>query len=343
MTSLSHQPPDVRPLGQRSSQDWSRELREAIRNPYDLCRELGLSTNFSDHNISVNSSFQLLVPRPFLNRMEYGNPKDPLLLQVLPVANENQEATGFTKDPVGDLAATRLPGLLHKYHGRALLIASPSCAVHCRYCFRREFPYQESPPGIQNWLPLIDEISEDESISEVILSGGDPLMLVDSVLEKLVHSIESVPHVKRLRIHTRLPVVIPQRITDRLIKLLSGSRLTAVMVIHANHANELDNLVADQIAKISSKGITVLNQAVMLRDINNTLSAQINLSERLVEIGVLPYYLHQLDRVKGAAHFDTDRNENLKLIAEMRKQLPGYMVPRYVVEEAGKPHKTILA
>ncbi len=343
MTSLSQQPPDVRPLEGRTSQDWAHELRNAIRNPHVLCDELRISRDLADSAASVNSNFQILVPRPFLARMEPGNQDDPLLLQVLPQANENIAREGFTGDPVGDLAATRLPGLLHKYNGRALLIASPTCAVHCRYCFRKEFPYQETPKGSEAWQPAIEEISADDSISEIILSGGDPLMLVDATLSKIIHSLEAIPHIMRLRIHTRLPIVIPQRVTDRLVNLLKATRLITVMVIHSNHTNELDSMVARQLDIIQATGTLLLNQSVLLRGVNDSLAAQISLSKRLIEIGVLPYYLHQLDRVTGTAHFDTKRQVGLNLIAEMRKQLPGYMVPRYVIEEAGKPHKTLLA
>jgi len=220
------------------------------------------------------------------------------------------------------------PGILQKYHGRALLITTGACAVHCRYCFRRHFPYEEVPHSEAAWDAALTAIAEDRSIGEVILSGGDPLMLVDERLASLTKKIAAIPHVRRLRVHTRLPIMIPARVTEELLAWLTGGRLTPIMVIHANHAQELDNKVAQSLASLQQAGVVLLNQAVLLRGVNDSVAAQVALSERLIEIGVVPYYLHQLDRVTGTAHFEVPIAEGLKLMKEIRAQLPGYAVPR---------------
>jgi len=235
------------------------------------------------------------------------------------------------------------PGVLQKYHGRALLITTGACAVHCRYCFRRHFPYEEAPHSDAAWDAALGAIAADASIREVILSGGDPLMLVDERLANLTKKIAAIPHVCRLRVHTRLPIMIPARVTEQLLAWLTGSRLTPVVVIHANHAQELDDRVAQSLASLRQAGATLLNQAVLLRNVNDTVSAQVALGERLIELGVLPYYLHQLDRVAGAAHFEVPISEGLQLMKALRAQFPGYAVPRYVQEVVGQPNKVVLA
>lgn len=275
--------------------------------------------------------------------MRVGDPHDPLLRQVLPVAGENEDVAGFATDPVNDAAEAVQPGVLHKYAGRALLIATGVCAVHCRYCFRRHFPYEQAPHSEAAWDRALSYIAADPTIREVILSGGDPLMLVDRTLAKLTDKIASIPHVTRLRVHTRLPIMIPSRVTEELVGLLTGTRLTSVMVIHANHAQELGDEVAGGVARMHEQGVMLLNQAVLLRGINDSIEAQCDLSERLVEIGVTPYYLNQLDRVQGAAHFEVPINEGKQLVEQMRARLPGYAVPRYVQDVAGGASKTLLA
>ena len=272
-----------------------------------------------------------------------GNPADPLLRQVLPLAEEVIPEPGFEADPVGDDSATLTPGLLQKYRSRALLITTGACAVHCRYCFRRHFPYSESPRSPDDWQPALDRIAEDPAIDEVLLSGGDPLTLVDSHLAELAKRIAVIPHVKRLRIHTRLPIVIPQRVTDELIHWLCGTRLTPIVVVHANHPQEIDHAVAAALTKLIERGIPVLNQAVLLRGVNDSAEALIGLSRRLVDLRVMPYYLHQLDRVAGAAHFEVPISRGIELIDQLRRALPGYAVPRYVQEVAGEAHKRVLA
>ena len=275
--------------------------------------------------------------------MRPGDANDPLLRQVLPLFEELDDVPGFVADPVGDAESTRQPGLLHKYEGRVLLVTTGVCAVHCRYCFRRHFPYADAPRSLGDWQPALDEIAGDESVHETILSGGDPLMIVDHMLAQLVEELAAIPHLRRLRVHTRLPIVIPERVTDELVELLRGTQLTPIVVVHANHANELDPHVAAALAKFSDAGIPLLNQAVLLRGVNDTIAAQVALCEKLVDHRVMPYYLHQLDRVAGAAHFEVSIETGQGIIAELRERLPGYAVPRFVAEVPSAMSKTLLA
>jgi EF-P beta-lysylation protein EpmB len=271
------------------------------------------------------------------------DPADPLLRQVLPLGEEVVPQAGFVADPVGDDSAKLSAGLLQKYQSRALLITTGACAVHCRYCFRRHFPYSESPRSPADWQPALDRIAADPAIDEVLLSGGDPLTLVDAQLAELARRIADIPHVQRLRIHTRLPIVIPQRVTEELIGWLRGTRLAPIVVVHANHPQEIDEVAAAALSRLVDRGIPVLNQAVLLRGVNDNAEALIGLSRRLVRLRVMPYYLHQLDRVAGAAHFEVPIARGLELIELLRRALPGYAVPRYVQEIAGENHKHVLA
>ena len=330
------------PAKPKNTVQWKQELSDAIQDPAELLSFVGLHEDADRlrQAISAQRLFKLRVTRSFAKRMQYGNPQDPLLLQVLPLGNELQHTQGFSADPVGDLHAQKQPGLLHKYHGRVLLITTGSCAINCRYCFRREYPYSEASATQSQWQESLDYIGADNSITEVILSGGDPLMLSDKRLDKLICHLEAIPHLKRLRIHSRLPVVLPSRITNELVQRLYQSRLQAVMVIHSNHAQELDRDVHLAVDKLQQAKILCLNQAVLLNNINDSLSALSDLSERLFEIGVQPYYLHLLDKVSGAAHFDVPEQRAWQLITQMRSQLPGYLVPKLVRELAGEPYKT---
>ncbi len=322
---------------------WQNELRQAVRTADALCRRLDLPELLAEAAAAGAGEFPVFVPPSFLVRMRPGDPDDPLLRQVLPMAAEADVVEGFSRDPVNDAAATMQPGVLQKYEGRALLITTGACAVHCRYCFRRHYPYEEAPHSEAAWDRALASIAADASIREVILSGGDPLMLVDRKLTRLVEKIAVIPHVTRLRVHTRLPIMIPSRVTDELIAWLTGTRLTPVMVVHANHAQELSDEVASQLALLRERGVMLLNQAVLLRGVNDSAAAQIELSERLIEIGVMPYYLHQLDRVEGAAHFEVEAADGRNIIATMRQRLPGYAVPRHVQEVPGALSKTVLA
>jgi EF-P beta-lysylation protein EpmB len=275
--------------------------------------------------------------------MHYGDANDPLLRQVFPLIDENSEVEGFSTDPVGDHLAISSPGILHKYQGRALLLTTGACAIHCRYCFRRHFPYSESNPLASQWQQSIAALQSDSSIREVIFSGGDPLALTDAKLATMVEDLQKIPHIKRLRIHTRLPLVLPKRVTQSLLNWISSSRLRVVMVIHANHANEIDAETAEALTQLRNAGCELLNQAVLLRGINDDAESLIALSERLSDVQVLPYYLHLLDKVQGASHFDVDEEKGIALITEMRRELPGYLVPRLVHEQQGEASKTIIA
>jgi EF-P beta-lysylation protein EpmB len=287
-------------------------------------------------------TFSVFAPLEFIARMRVGDPHDPLLRQVLPLIDECDEAPAFVADPVEDRRFAIAPGLLQKYQGRALMIATGACAVHCRYCFRRHFPYGETPGAEEAWDPALARLAADSSIEEVILSGGDPLTLVDSALADLVGRLAAIGHLRRLRVHTRLPIVIPQRVTPQLLEWLRGSRLTPIMVVHANHPAELHAATADALGRLVDAGVPVLNQAVLLRGVNDHADTLTELSRRLVDLRVMPYYLHQLDRVAGAAHFEIPVERGRELVAELHRRLPGYAVPRYVQERPGAPGKTSL-
>jgi EF-P beta-lysylation protein EpmB len=304
-----------------------------------LC-ELGLSPCELNISEEATRSFPLLVPRSYLARMTPGDPYDPLLRQVLPVADEQSVVPGFVTDAVDDDAARKAPGLLQKYQGRVLLIAAGSCAINCRYCFRRHYPYGEEPKRLDDWGPALDAIEQDTSIREVILSGGDPLMLPDERLTQLVERLDAIEHLTRLRIHSRLPIVLPDRVNPELLDTLRSSRLQPVMVVHANHPNEIAGDCADALRTLVRSGIPTLNQAVLLRGVNDSVDTLAALCERLVDLGVMPYYLHLLDRVAGTAHFEVPESTCRLLIEELRERLPGYAVPQLVREVAGEPSKT---
>lgn len=330
-------------------QDWQTAMKRAIRCSGQLCRELGIPVAETGGHESGGhdkpqgeQSFPTFVPREYLSRIRPGDPSDPLLKQVLPVAEEDAEADGFVGDPVGDLASMAAPGLLHKYKGRALLITSAACGVHCRYCFRREFPYATAGSRTASWQPALDYLREHREIHEVLLSGGDPLTVTDEKLADLMGEIESIPHIARLRLHSRLPVVIPQRITPELVSRLSLSRLAVWFVIHANHPNELDDAVLGRVGMLVDAGIPVLNQAVLLRGVNDDPNVLSELCVKLVDHRIQPYYLHQLDRVRGSAHFEVPVSQGLRIMEQLRATLPGYALPTYVTEEAGMDSKTAL-
>lgn len=342
MQSLSDHESRVRPGGQenRRCRDWRLELQQAIRDPYELCGLLGLPNELAES--AAERGFPLLAPRPFVSRMRYGDPADPLLLQVLP-RPEEADPDRLPIDGVGDLPAMRTSGLLQKYNGRALLLLAPNCAINCRYCFRRHFPYDTVPAGDKAWEPALEKIRRDGSLAEVILSGGDPLVLSDQRLSRLITSLDAIPHLRRLRIHTRLPVVIPQRITDILCRSLEETRLRVVVVLHINHANEVDHSVAESAKRLRHAEAVLLNQSVLLRGVNDSVERQATLCEKLIDIGVTPYYLHQLDMVSGVGHFEAPTPLGIQIVKELRTRLPGYAVPRYVREISGEPHKTLLA
>ncbi len=321
---------------------WQQLWRDAVADPRELLDLLGLADRADQLLAAGDGGFPLRVPRGFIARMRHGDPRDPLLLQVLPAAAEALRVPGFSLDAVGDAAARAAQGVLHKYAGRALLIATGSCAVHCRYCFRRHFPYAEETAAAARWHAAIGHLAADPSIHEVILSGGDPLSLSTARLVELGQALAALPHIRRLRIHTRLPIVLPERVDRELLDWLAGLPLQRVVVVHANHANELDGAVAEACQALRDAGASLLNQSVLLRGINDSADALCALSEGLFACGVLPYYLHQLDRVHGTAHFEVDDDAACALVETMRARLPGYLVPRLVREVAGEAAKTPL-
>ena len=320
---------------------WQQQMKVAVRDLAALRKTLQLPEDLTAR--SAEASFSVFAPRPFIDRIEPGNPKDPLLLQLLPSQREDTSPSHYTTDPLAESEAQLGPGVLKKYNGRALFIVTGACAIHCRYCFRRHFPYQDHSVIGSDWESAIAAITADESIEEVIFSGGDPLTVVDLRLASLIDRLEQIPHVRRLRIHTRLPIMIPARVTDGLVAMLEQTKLEVVFVIHANHANEIDNDVAAAMERLKSSGAMLLNQSVLLAGVNDSAQALIDLSKRLISIGVMPYYLHQLDQVIGTSHFEVPISQGKQIIETMRASLPGFAVPRYVQEIPGQPNKTVLA
>jgi EF-P beta-lysylation protein EpmB len=345
-------------------QTWQRELATAIRTRADLLQFVGLSerptTSSEDSSPDGNSgvdridgdspdspgashdAFPLFVSRAFANRIAKGDWQDPLLLQVLATQSEHQLSEGFVDDPVGDQNSTQSPGVIQKYDGRALLLATGSCAIHCRYCFRKNYPYSDSPKSLDQWSAALRLLEQSTSIREVIFSGGDPWMLPDERLSQLTNAVDSIGHVETLRFHTRMPIVLPSRVNSRLVRLLAQSQSNLVVVVHTNHANEIDEDVRRALRDLREAGALLLNQSVLLAGVNDSTEALSDLSRQLLSAGVLPYYLHQLDRVSGTAHFEVPEERGLELIDAMRNSLPGYLVPKYVREQAGESSKTPL-
>lgn len=322
---------------------WQQLWREAVRDPRELLGLLGLDPDALGVSADAAAQFPLRVPRGFVDRMRYGDPRDPLLRQVLPLDAEMRPMPGFSLDAVGDGAAKSGHGVIQKYRGRALLVATGSCAINCRYCFRRHFPYAEETAAASGWREAVALIHADTSIDEVILSGGDPWSLATAKLAELTDALARVPHLKRLRIHTRLPVVLPERVDEPLLRWIKALPWPVTVVLHANHGNEFDANVDAAMARLRQAGATLLNQAVLLRGVNDSADALVALSLRLFDFGILPYYLHCLDRVRGAAHFEVGGAEAAGLMRDIGARLPGYLVPRLVREEAGAASKTWIA
>jgi len=322
---------------------WQAILAAAVTDPARLLARLDLDPALLPAARAAAARFPLRVPEPWLARIRPGDPRDPLLLQVLPLGAERApQPPRFRRDPLGERDALAARGLVRKYRSRALLVATGACAIHCRYCFRRHFPYGEGACG-SRWEEALAWLARHPEVDEVILSGGDPLALPDATLAALADALEAVPHLRRLRIHTRLPVAIPARVDEGLAAWLGGlRRLQAVVVVHVNHAREIDGEVAGALARLRALGVTLLNQSVLLRGVNDDAATLAALSERLFEAGVLPYYLHLLDPVEGAAHFEVPEDEARALHAALAAALPGYLVPRLAREEPGAPAKTLL-
>jgi EF-P beta-lysylation protein EpmB len=321
---------------------WKSELKNAFSSSTQLLQYLQLDSKTALIDACTSPDFPVRVPRPFAERMERGNPNDPLLAQVLATNVEYLPNPAFSKDPLNEQSLGQ-PGMLHKYQGRILLLLSGACAINCRYCFRRHFPYQANHANEANLENNLNYIRNNSSIKEVILSGGDPLLMNDRQLSELIIQLEKIEHLKLLRIHTRLPIVIPSRITEKLLTILTETRLTSCMVVHVNHPNEIDLNTGDQLQRAVKAGISVLNQSVLLKGVNNDVKTLAKLSQKLFEFQVLPYYLHILDPVDGSAHFHEPRQAAIRLIKKLRNSLPGYLVPRLAVELPGEKSKTILA
>ncbi|QKJ88841.1 Lysine 2,3-aminomutase [Paramixta manurensis] len=323
-------------------EDWLQQLADVITEPDELLQLLALD---SHPDLAAGGDarrlFALRVPRSFAQRMRKGDPHDPLLRQVLTASQEFNDAPGYSTDPLDEQSSV-VPGLLHKYRNRALLLVKGGCAVNCRYCFRRHFPYQDNQGNKRNWQRALDYINQHPELDEIIFSGGDPLMAKDHELAWLIGQLETIPHLKRLRIHSRLPVVIPARITDQLCQRLAASRLQVLLVTHINHAQEIDNALCQSMQRLKMAGVTLLNQSVLLRGVNDNAATLAALSNALFDVGILPYYLHVLDKVQGAAHFYVSDDEARKIMRELLTQVSGYMVPKLAREIGGEPSKTPL-
>ncbi len=322
--------------------DWQPAGADLITDLAELRRVLDLPDTSSPDALAAADGFAVRVPRSYVARMRKGDPDDPLLRQVLASAEEVDVVPGYSADPLEERDSTPVPGILHKYHGRVLLMVTGACAVHCRYCFRRHFPYAEHVPGGERLARALDWLAGRDDIQEVILSGGDPLSVSDRRLRQLLDALAGIPHVQRLRIHTRQPVVMPERVSDGLLAMLAGWPGGRVMVLHANHARELDDSVRKACQQLAQAGVTLLNQAVLLKGVNDGLEQQLALANTLFDAGVMPYYLHQLDRVQGAAHFQVSDDAARRLHGQLQARLPGYLVPRLVQELPGAASKTAL-
>lgn len=324
---------------QHFAKNWQQQLAEAFNNIEDLCRYLRLSPDDLPVSVEATENFPLRIPLSFAACIEKGNPHDPLLRQVLPVNEELLAYPGFSNDPVGDLASATQNGVLHKYYGRVLLINTGSCAINCRYCFRRNFPYADLQLSKQKEDAAVQTIRDDASISEVILSGGDPLLLSDARLTRLIQQLNSIEHLKRIRIHTRLPIVLPDRITKEFINTLKLSTKQIIIITHCNHANEISDRVVAACSLLKNSGIALFNQTVLLKGVNDNVKVLCELSEQLFSHGIIPYYLHLLDKAAGTGHFEVSEAKALELILQVQAVLPGYLVPKLVKERAGAASK----
>ncbi|MGC6405814.1 EF-P beta-lysylation protein EpmB [Bisgaard Taxon 45] len=324
----------------REEQSWTDHLANAISDPKILLKTLDLPTEYVEQDLHARRLFPVRVPLPFVAKMEKGNPRDPLLLQVMSAREEFLQVEGFSKDPLEEQAAV-VPNVLHKYRNRLLLMVKGGCAVNCRYCFRRHFPYADNKGNKANWQKALDYIAQHSEIEEVIFSGGDPLMAKDHELDWLIKKLESIPHLQRLRIHTRLPVVIPQRITEQLCQMLSACRFQTVLVTHINHPNEIDTHLVQAMDKLKNAGIVLLNQAVLLKGVNDNAQILKQLGDKLFASQILPYYLHLLDKVEGASHFYLDDQQALTIYKELQSLTSGYLVPKLAREIAKEANKTL--
>lgn len=324
----------------REEQNWTDYLASAISDPKQLLQTLELPLEPFAESIKARKLFPLRVPLPFVAKMAKGDPNDPLFLQVMTLQQEFIQAEGFSQDPLEE-QQTAAPNILHKYHNRLLLMVKGGCAINCRYCFRRHFPYADNQGNKANWHKAIAYIAQNPQIEEVIFSGGDPLMAKDHELTWLIKQLENIPHLQRLRIHTRLPVTIPQRITPQLCQLLKQSRFACVLVTHINHPNEIDELFCQAMQQLKQADVVLLNQSVLLKSINDNALILKKLNEKLFHSGILPYYLHLLDKVAGASHFYIDDQQASQIYQQLQAITSGYLVPKLAREIAGQPNKTL--
>ncbi len=322
-------------------QNWLKQLANGISDPAILLKQLDIDPKPWQEGFVARQKFAQRVPQSFVDRMEKGNPYDPLLRQVLPLSEELEVHQGYSSDPLGE-QNNDVPGLLHKYRNRALMIVKGGCAINCRYCFRRHFPYDQNKGSKRVWQQSLDYIAQHPEINEIILSGGDPLMAKDEELQWLIDHIADISHIKRLRIHTRLPVVIPDRVTTPLINMLGGTRLQVILVTHINHAQEIDANLTTALRHLKQVGVTLLNQGVMLKGVNDSIEHQVNLSESLFDAGIQPYYIHVLDKVQGAAHFFVSDQEAKAIMQGVMASVSGYLVPKLTREIGGRSSKTPL-
>jgi len=329
-------------LADSLSWDWQTVTSKAVTDLTELSQHLSINPQ-ALANIASANDFELRVPLTFVARMKSGDVNDPLLLQVLPLNAEKQTTENCSVDPLQEKTYNVRPGLIHKYTGRVLLTAAVSCPINCRYCFRRHFPYTENRITQKTWQPALDYIGNDKTIREVILSGGEPLLLNDRTIDSLLSQLENIAHVKLIRIHTRFPIAVPQRLTNVLCNRLIASRCKIALVLHSNHANEINEHVCNSLKPLVSSPVTLLNQTVLLRGINDNANILKNLNEKLYDAGVLPYYLHATDPIAGASHWQVSDTDAQKIARELTDQLPGYLVPTLVREVAGKQSKTRLA
>lgn len=319
-------------------ESWQSALKNVITDPFQLCELLDIDPLQLDLSPASARQFPVKVPRSFVARMQVGDPKDPLLLQVLNQKAEESNPPGFVTDPLEEAEFNPLPGLIHKYKNRVLLTLSGACAIHCRYCFRRHFDYNANNPGSDGWLPVLRYLQSHSEIDEVIYSGGDPLSAPDRLLKSFTEQLHKTTRIKRLRVHSRMPVVIPQRITDECLEWLSIFE-NSILVTHINHPREIDQSLSEAIEKLKSVGVQLFNQAVLMRGINDDLETQMELHRKCFDSGIKPYYLHLMDPVEGAAHFDVPEEEAKKLYDRMRTELSGYMLPALSREIPGDTAK----
>lgn len=322
---------------------WQLELKNSITNYLDLFKLLNLNPKHPKLIDTIQySQFPLLVTNSFINRIQKMDINDPLLRQILPTTQELQNNNSFCADPLQEANFNKIPGLLHKYSSRVLIIVTKACAINCRYCFRKEFQYSANIASGKNLENIINYIAKDSSIIEVILSGGDPLIAPNNYLQHLISKLESIKHIETVRIHSRVPIILPCRLEPEFINILLKSRLNIVLVTHTNHPQEINQEVAEYFKLLQNTKITLLNQTVLLKNINDNAGVLAELSRKLFSIKILPYYLHILDKVNGTKHFAVKLSTAKKIYGELQSKLPGYLVPKLVTEKPGAKHKIMV-